>query len=117
MRTFSEDISKKSPETQRRLYTLFQRSVKSGEVPALKLLSRFKLIGSKGQSREVFDYAYTESTVSEVADWIKRHEKPATQKGHTAHDLQDMTDDDLAALIQQQNRPKKPRRKRKAKTD
>lgn len=117
MPLFSEEIRSKTPDTQRRLYTLFQRAVKAGEVPALKLLTRFDLTGSKGQARQVFEYAYTTATAEQVRAWIAKHEKIPAPQGVTAKDVQGMTDEQLTALIKAQGKPVKRRStKRKAAT-
>ena len=114
---FSEEVQGKTPDAQRRLYTLFQRAVKAGEVPALKLLTRFDLTGSKGQGRQVFDYAYTTATAEQVKVWMEKHEKTPTPQGVTAEDVQGMTDEQLTALIKAQRKPVKRRNtKRKAAT-
>ncbi|WP_027460665.1 hypothetical protein [Deinococcus murrayi] len=115
MPLFSEEIQGKTPDAQRRLYTLFQRAVKAGEVPALKLLTRFDLTGSKGQGRQVFEYAYTTATAEQVRAWIAKHEKTPAPQGVTAEDVQGMTDEQLTALIKAQRKPVKRRNtKRKA---
>lgn len=115
MPLFSEEIQGKTPDGQRRLYTLFQRAVKAGELPALKLLTRFDLTGSKGQGRQVFDYAYTTATAEQVRGWMEKHEKPPAPQGVTAEDVQGMTDEQLTALIKAQRKPAK-RRTTKRKT-
>lgn len=104
------------PAAQRRLYTLFQRAVKGGDFPALKLLTRFEVQGVKGL-RQVQDYAYTDETAAQVSAWIAKHNQPHDAKGYRAEDVQGMTDADLLNLIQQQNKPAKPRRKRKPKAE
>lgn len=115
MPLFSEEIRSKTPDAQRRLYTLFQRAVKTGELPALKLLTRFDLTGSKGQGRQVFDYAYTTATAEQVRAWLEKHGKTPTPQGVTAEDVHDMTDEQLTALIKAQRKPVKRRNtKRKA---
>lgn len=114
MKTFSENIRGMEPAAQRRLYTLFQRAVKGGEFPALKLLTRFEVQGVKGP-RQVQDYALTDETAAQVSTWVEKHNQPRAAKGYRAEELQGMTDADLLSLIQQQNRPAKPRRKRKPK--
>ena len=119
MKTFSEDIQDKAAHERRRLYSLFQRAVKNGSFPALKLLTRFEITGSKGQARQVHDYAYTEATALQVADWMLRQEQERPTNGFSREDLQGISDEDLTALIQKQTRvvkASKPRRKRKAKT-
>ena len=115
MRTFSEQVQGKETAIQRRLYTLFQRAVKAGEFPALKLLTRFDLVGTKGQARKVQDYAYTGETAEQVLKWVKQHEQARTPRGVKVEDLQGMTDAQLTALIQQQARPTKKRNTRKQK--
>lgn len=115
MPLFSEEIKAKTPDTQRRLYTLFQRAVKVGEIPALKLLTRFDLIGSKGQGRQVFDYAYTTTTAEQIKAWSAKYEKHPTSQGITAEDVQGMSDEQLTALIKAKSKPLKRRSsKRKA---
>lgn len=115
MRTFSEEVRGKEAATQRRLYTLFQREVKAGRIPALKLLTLFDLVGSKGQARHVQDYAYTDETAGQVVKWLEQQEKTKGPRGVTAEDLQGMTDAELTTLIHQQNRPTKKRSARKPK--
>ena len=114
MQIFSQHISQQESAAQRRLYTLFQRAVKGGEFSALKLLTRFEVQGVKGP-RQVQDYAYTDETAVQVSAWLERHSQPRVAKGYRAEDVQGMTDADLLNLIQQQNKPAKPRRKRKPK--
>ena len=116
MKTFSESVRGLEPAAQRRLYTLFQRAVKGGEFPALKLLTRFEVQGVKGP-RQVRDYAYTDETAAQVSAWVEKHNQPRAVKGYRAEDVQGMTDADLLSLIQQQNKPVKPRRKRKPKAE
>lgn len=113
MLTFSEQIKEKSPDSQRRLYTLFQREVKAGRIPALKLLTRFELQNTKEQPRQVQDYAYTGQTGEQVQDWIATQERPHKENGFTVEQVQHLSDDDLSALIQQQ-RTKPKKRKAKA---
>jgi len=109
MPLFSNEIHGETPDIQRRLYTLFQRAVKVGELPALKLLTRFDLKGSKGQMRRVFDYAYTTTTAEQVKAWMEKNSKVPTSRGTTADDVQIMTDEQLTALIKAQRRPVKRR--------
>ncbi|QLG13591.1 hypothetical protein HLB42_21880 (plasmid) [Deinococcus sp. D7000] len=116
MLTFSEHVRNKSPETQRRLYTLFQRAVKQGEIPALKLLTRFEIQGFKGQPRQVQNYAYTDGTAQQVSAWIERQEQAQTQNGFTVEQAQELTDAELNAAIQQQTKGSKKRKPRAAKT-
>lgn len=113
MPLFSEQIQDLSPAVQRRLYTQFQRAVKRGELPALKLLSRFELIGSKGQSRAVFDYAYATSMAPQLATWLAERQESSTRGGITADQARQMSDEELNALIAQQQSPKRPRKARK----
>lgn len=113
MPLFSEQIQDLSPAVQRRLYTQFQRAVKRGELPALKLLSRFELIGSKGQSRAVFDYAYATSMAPQLATWLAERQESSTRGGITADQARQMSDEELTALIAQQQSPKRPRKARK----
>lgn len=119
MPLFSDEIQSKAPNAQRRLYTLFQRAVKTGEIPALKLLTRFDLTGSKGQGRKVFDYAYTATTAEQIRAWIKKNENTPTPQGVTAEDAQGMTDEQLTALIKAQRKPVKRRttKRKSAATD
>lgn len=117
MRTFSEDIQQKSAGDQRRLYTLFQRAVKSGSFQALKLLSRFELTGSKGQARQVHDYAYTDATAQLITEWMSQQVQTRSARGLRREDLAGLSDADLSALIERQQEPQKrikPKRKRKA---
>lgn len=115
MLTFSEQIKGKSPEAQRRLYTLFQREVKAGRIPALKLLTHFELQNTKGQPRQVQDYAFTGQTGGQVQDWITTQERPRKENGFTVEQVQHLSDDDLNALIQQQRAKPKKRKARAAK--
>lgn len=113
MPLFSEEIQSKSPDTQRRLYTLFQRAVNAGDLPALKLLTRFGITGSKGQERQVFDYAYTTSTAAQIREWLQLHEAKPNPKGVTVEDVKIMSDAQLAALIKAQRKPLKKRAARR----
>lgn len=112
MLTFSTQIQEKNPEAQRRLYTLFQREVKAGRVPALKLLTKFEIQGTKGQGRQVQDYAFTDETGQQVNQWIIEQERPTLGSGFTVEQVQHLSDEDLSVLIQQQMTKSK---KRKAK--
>lgn len=114
MQIFSENAKGKEPATQRRLYTLFQRAIKAGEFSALKLLTRFEIQGTKGP-RQVQDYAYTDETAVQVKKWMEQHERTKGPKGYRTEDVRALSDADLAALIQQQAKTPKPRRKRKPK--
>lgn len=115
MLTFSEHVRNKSPETQRRLYVLFQRAVRQGEIPALKLLTRFEIQGFKGQPRQVQNYAYTDGTAQQVSAWIERQEQTQKQNGFTVEQAQALTDAELNAAIQQQTKGSKKRKPRAAK--
>jgi hypothetical protein len=115
MLTFSEQVRNKTPETQRRLYTLFQRAVKQGEIPALKLLTQFEIQGFKGQPRQVHNYAYTDGTAQQVSAWIEQQEHSQKQGGFTVEQVQALTDTELNAAIQQQTKGKK-RKPRATKT-
>lgn len=112
MPLFSDEIAGQAPHAQRRLYTLFQRAVKAGEIPALRLLTRFALTGSRGQSRQVFDYAYTTAAATQVRAWIDQHQQVNLQRGVTAEQARAMTDEQLAALIKAQRKPVKRHGKR-----
>lgn len=112
MLTFSKQIEGKSPQVQRRLYTLFQREVKAGRIPALKLLTKFEIQGTKGQPRQVQDFAFTDGTGEQVRQWLNEQEQPKQAKGYRVEDIQTLSDDDLGALIQQQQQPKKKRKAR-----
>lgn len=112
MLTFSTQIKEQSPQAQRRLYTLFQREVKAGRVPALKLLTKFEIQGTKGQARQVQDYAFTDEIGQQVRQWLREQEQLKQPSGYTVEQLQAMSDDDLSALIQQQQQPKKKRKAR-----
>ncbi|MBB6018833.1 hypothetical protein ACFP9V_24010 [Deinococcus radiopugnans] len=116
MLTFSEHVRNKSPETQRRLYTLFQRAVKQGEIPALKLLTRFEIQGFKGQPRQVQNYAYTDGTAQQVSAWIERQEQTQKQNGFTVEQAQELTDAELNAAIQQQTKGSRKRKPKATKT-
>jgi len=107
MPLFSEDLAGKSEATRRRLYTQFQRAVKAGELPALKLLDKFNLTGSKGQAREVHDYAYPQNAAGQVMKWLEHQQGLDRPQAVTAKDIQGMTDEELTALIQAQRKPKK----------
>ncbi len=109
MQQFSKHITSQEPTTQRRLYTLFQREVKAGRIPALKLLTRFEIQGTKGQPRQVQDYAFTDETAGQVIQWIEGQTKPAA-KGFTVEQIQTLSDADLMTLIQQQKKPSRKRR-------
>jgi len=113
MLIFSEQMKGKTSEVQRRLYSLFQRAVKQGDIPALKLLTRFEIEGSKGQPRQVQDYAYTDETAKQVSDWIEQQEQPQKLNGFTVEQVQGLSDAELSAFIQQQvkgTRKRKPGR-------
>lgn len=114
MLTFSSQIKEQSSQAQRRLYTLFQREVKAGRIPALKLLTKFEIQGTKGQPRQVQDFAFTDGTGEQVKQWLNEQEQPKQVKGYSVEDIQTLSDDDLSALIQQQQQSKK-KRKAKAK--
>jgi hypothetical protein len=116
MLTFSEHVRNKTPEIQRRLYTLFQRAVKQGEIPALKLLTRFEIQGFKGQPRQVHNYAYTDGTAKQVSAWIEQQEQSQKQDGFTVEQVQELTDAELNAVIQQQTKGSKKRKPRATKT-
>ncbi|WP_145999584.1 hypothetical protein [Deinococcus sp. UR1] len=109
MPLFSEAISSKTPTDQRRLYTLFQRAVKAGDIPALKLITRFELTGSRGQTRQVFDYAYTFASAGQIKAWMDSQKKIPNAKGVAVEDLETMTDAQLNALIKAQRKPVKRR--------
>lgn len=102
MLTFSKQIEDKSPQAQRRLYTLFQREVKAGRIPALKLLTKFEIQNTKGQARQVQDYAFTDETGQQVSQWLNGQEQAKQANGYSVEDIQALSDDDLGALIQQQ---------------
>lgn len=116
MLTFSEHVRNKSPEIQRRLYRLFQRAVKQGEIPALKLLTQFEIQGFKGQPRQVQNYAYTDGTAQQVSAWIEQQEQAQKPSGFTVEQAQELTDTELSAVIQQQTKGGKKRKPRAAKT-
>lgn len=115
MLIFSEQVKDKAPDTQRRLYALFQRAVKQGEIPALKLLTRFEIQGFKGQPRQVQDYAYTDETAQQVSGWIEQ-QQPEKANGFTVEQVQGLTDTELNAAIQQQTKGGKKRKPRVTKT-
>lgn len=114
---FSEAIKLKDADTQRRLHSLFSRTVKQGDVPALKLLDKMTVTGRNGEPREVQDYAIPESAAEQLASWVEYHaNKPTTQRrGYTAEQVEAMTETHMLELIQQQNKPKKARKPRKPK--
>lgn len=116
MLTFSEQVKGKTPDTQRRLYTSFQRAVKQGEIPALKLLTNFEIQGAKGQPRQVQDYAYTDATAQQVTGWIEQQEQPGKGNGLTVEQAQGLTDAELTAAIQRQNKGSRKRKPRAEKT-
>jgi hypothetical protein len=116
MLTFSEHVKGRTPETQRRLYTLFQRAVKQGEIPALKLLTRFEIQGFKGQSRQVHDYAYTDDTGQQVAAWMEQQEQVQKPSGLTVEQVQQLTDAELSAVIRRQTKGSQKRKPRTTKT-
>lgn len=111
MQTFSSQIKDQEPPTQRRLYTLFQREVKAGRILALKLLTKFEVRNTQGEARTVQDFAYTDETAGAVSQWIESQLKPAG-KGFTVEQVQSLSDADLTALIQQQQKPMKKRKPR-----
>ncbi len=115
MLIFSEHVKDKAPDTQRRLYSLFQRAVKQGKIPALKLLTRFEIQGFKGQPRQVQDYAYTDDTAQQVSGWIEQ-QQPEKSNGFTVEQVQGLTDTELSAFIQQQTKGSKKRKPRATKT-
>lgn len=115
MPLISQLLKEKPAAAQRRLYTLFQQATKAGELPALKLLSRFELQGAKGQTRSVFDYAFTHSSQQQISEWLSQNEIQKVQRGLTAEQVQQMSDEELSALIQQQNKPNRKRRTKKEK--
>ena len=112
MLTFSTQIKDQSPQAQRRLYTLFQREVKAGRIPALKLLTKFEIQNTKGQPRQVQDYAFTDDTGKQVGEWLKQQEQPKQTGGYTVEQLQSYSDQELSRLIEQQRQPKKKRKPR-----
>lgn len=112
MLTFSKQIEEKDSETQRRLYTLFQREVKSGRIPALKLLTKFEIQNTKGQPRQVQDYAFADETGQQVRQWLTEQQQPKQTSGYTVEQIQSISDQDLNALIQRQRQPKKKRKAR-----
>lgn len=111
MQTFSSHIKNQEPTTQRRLYTLFQREVKQGRLPALKVLTRFEILRTDGQPRQVQDFVYTDEVGQQVSSWIDNQLEPQA-KGLTLEQVQAMSDDDLTALIQQQTKTPKKRKVR-----
>lgn len=115
MPLLSELFKEKPAESQRHLYTLFQGAVKAGELPALKLLTRFEIQGAKGQPRQVADYAFTQASQQHISDWLGKSEAQKVQRGLTAEQVQAMTDEQLSALIQQQHKPLRKRRTKKEK--
>lgn len=112
MLTFSKQIEEQSPQAQRRLYTLFQREVKAGRIPALKLLTKFEIQGTKGQARQVQDYAFTDETGQQVGQWLREQKQSRQTSGYTVEQLQTVSDQELSALIEQQRQPKKKRKAR-----
>lgn len=86
--------------------------MKAGRIPALKLLTKFEIRSTKGQPRQVQDYAFTDEIAKQVGRWIESQLKPEV-KGFTVEQIQTLSDADLMSLIQQQ---KKPIRKRRNKT-
>jgi len=116
MLIFSEQVKGKTSDVQRRLYSLFQRAVKQGDIPALKLLTRFEIQGSKGQPRQVQDYAYTDETAKQVSGWIEQQEQPQKLNGFTVEQVQGLSDTELSAFIQQQMKGSRKRKARPGKT-
>lgn len=116
MLTFSEHVKGRTPEIQRRLYTLFQRAVKQGEIPALKLLTQFEIQGFKGQARQVHDYAYTDDTGQQVSAWMEQQEQTQKPSGFTVEQVQALTDAELSAVIRRQAKGSRKRKPRAEKT-
>ena len=104
MPLLSEVLEGRDEATRRRLYTLFTRAAKRGELPALKLLDHFNIQGTKGQPREVMDYAYTAETEKRVKTWILTQETSVGQKGVTAAQVKSMTDEQLSLAIKSAGR-------------
>ena len=114
MPLLSETLQDQSEPERRRLYSLFARATKQGDVPALKLLTRFELTSTKGQPREVADYAYPSTANAQVEQWLTEQTTSAeNKKGVTAEQVQAMSDDELSAAIkatQTKRRATKPRK-------
>lgn len=116
MPLLSHTLGQQPADQQRKMYAAWQQATKRGDVPALKLLTRFNLMGAKGQPRTVFDYAYTEQHAPQVAAWFAEQQvTPRVSGGITAEQAAGMTDEQLMALIQQAKTTKKRTNKRKEK--
>ena len=116
MPLLSEALRGREEAERRRLYSLFTRATKQGQVPALKLLTRFEITGSKGQMRQVSDYAYPQVNSEQVAQWITQHTSHPQQKGVTSEQAQAMSDDDLMIAIKVAQTKRPPSKPRKPKT-
>ena len=114
---FSEMIKNHDEDTRRRLYALFTRAAKQGAIPALKLLDKMTVTGKNGEARQVQDFAIPNTSEKALRDWIDQNVKSNAggKNGVTAEQVATMTDEELTALIQRQNAPRK-KRQRKAKT-
>lgn len=114
---FSEVIEGKPEEQRRRLYSLFTRAVKAGELPALKLLDKLTVTGVKGEPLSRADFIFPGSAEPQIRAWTERHEaKSSTRQGLTRSEAERLTDQQLTALIAKQTAPKKTRKPRAKKS-
>lgn len=119
MTRFSDAVQEYDNDTQRRLYSLFTRAVKRGDVPALKILDTMTVVGRDGQPRQRQDFFIPTSAADTLTAWIEQHrEQTPMRRGLTVDQVQQMDEADVMTLIEQQNRPRVKRTaKRKPKAE
>jgi len=120
MTRFSDAVREHDDTTQRRLYSLFTRAVKRGDVPALKIVDTMTVIGRDAQPRQRQDFFIPTSAADTLTAWVDQHrEQTPTRRGLTVDQVQQMDEADVMTLIEQQNRPrvKRATTKRKPKTE
>ena len=116
MPLLSEVLQGQTEAERRRLYSLFARATKQGQLTALKLLTRFELTNTKGQPRAVADYAYPSTASTQVEQWLTEQTTSAeNKKGVTAEQAQAMSDDELSAAIKASRTKRRTTKTRKPK--
>lgn len=100
MLRFSESVKKYDVSTQRRLYSLFTRAVRRGELLALKVIDRMSVTGIGGQTRQVGDFVIAPSGEEAFRSWLSLQAEPraSVKQGYTAEQVASMPDDELFAL-------------------
>lgn len=110
MQLLSQLLASLTDDQRRTAYSLTQRAVKRGDVHGLKLLASFEIAGKNGP-RQVADYAITEAGVAGIQRIISTSSAPAYKRRlKTPDEVQGMSEEELAALIEASRRPKRKRR-------